>query len=219
MSDYFNRVPDFQYANLLKNSSIGDKVLVKNLFRKAKLREDIFQNITFFEKYFIKGDERPDQIANKFYSDPNLDWLILLANNVLNCQTEWPMSARIFNEYILEKYGSYENASKVRFYESKRVFNSQNETVFPPGLKVEENFAVEFYDIDLDRSVRLTDVSYPVTNLIYEERLQERKRSIYMLKPIYIGIAIEDLSDILPYKEGSTEFISKTLKDTETMIS
>jgi hypothetical protein len=219
MSDYFNKLPDFQYTSLLENSSIGDKVTVKNLFRRAKLRDDIFQNVSYFNKYAIIGDERPDQIAQKIYKDPNLDWVILLSNNILNYQTEWPLSSRAFNEYILEKYGSYENASKPRFYESKRVFNSRNETVFPFGLKVPENFAVEFYDIDIDRYVRLTDVSYPVTNLVYEERIQEKKRNIFILQPLYLNIVFEDMKDILPYKKGSTEFISKTLKDTEIIFN
>tara|TARA_B100001094_G_scaffold327296_1_gene385138 strand:- start:434 stop:1093 length:660 start_codon:yes stop_codon:yes gene_type:complete len=219
MSDYFNRIPNFNYVNLLEKSSIGSKIEIKNLFRRAKIRDDIFQNISFFTKYTVVGNERPDNVAQKVYGDSNLDWVVLLTNNILNVQDEWPLSERLFNEYIIEKYGSYENSAKVHHYESKRVFNSKNETVFPFGLRVPENFAVEFYDIDIDRHVRIATPSYPVTNLMYEERIQDERRLIFILKPLYLNLIFEDMKDLLPYKKGSTEFISKTLKDTETMFN
>lgn len=219
MSNFFNRVPNFNYVSLLENSSIGSKVEVKNLFRRAKLREDIFQDLSFFNKYIISGDERPDQVANKIYDDPDLDWVILLANNVINIQSEWPIPGRSFENYLLEKYGSYEKLSEIHHFESKRVFNSKNETVFPYGLEVNENFSVDFYDIDSDRHVTISGASVPVTNYAYEERIQEKRRSIFILKPVYLNLVFEDMKDILPYKKGSTEFISKTLKDTETILN
>lgn len=218
MSNYFSKVPNFKYINLLESNKKNNKTEVKNLFRRAKLRPDIFQNLNYFERYFIKADERPDQIAFKLYKDSNLDWVILVTNNVLNVQSEWPMPQRIFNEYLLEKYGSYEEIYALRHYESKKVVNSRGETIFPEGLIVPERHFVEYYDIDLTVKVTVTDAKEPITNYAYEERLQEKKRLIYILKPAYLNIVLDDLNDIMRYKEGSTDYISRTLKESETLI-
>ena len=84
MSNYFNQLPDFEYVSRLPNAKISDYITVKNLFKRAFLREDIYQNLTFFTKYSIKGNDRPDNVAAEIYQDSTLDWLILLTNNIIN---------------------------------------------------------------------------------------------------------------------------------------
>ena len=107
MSSYFQRVPDFNYVSRLPDAKIGDYIRVKNLFKKGKLREDIFQNLAFFEKYKIVGDDRPDNVAFEVYDDSSLDWVILLSNNILNIQSEWPLPQTDFDRFVLDKYGDY----------------------------------------------------------------------------------------------------------------
>ena len=81
--EYFKKVPNFEYISRDSNNSpLSDYTEVKNLFKRAKIRDDIFQNLSYFEKYTIVGEERPDDVAYKFYDDPTLDWVILLANNI-----------------------------------------------------------------------------------------------------------------------------------------
>jgi hypothetical protein len=115
MASYFSQVPDFQYISRLPNSqSISDYITVKNLFKRGKIREDIFGNLQFFTKYKIIGNERPDNVAYKIYSDETLDWVVLLSNNILNVQTEWPLSQQGFDNFLLEKYGSYDQINARR---------------------------------------------------------------------------------------------------------
>ncbi|MBM5783198.1 MAG: hypothetical protein FJ368_07265, partial [Pelagibacterales bacterium] len=106
---YFRQVPNFEYVSRnAGEQNISDYVAVKNLFKRGKLREDIFGNLNFFTKYKIIGDERPDNVAFKLYGDSTLDWVVLLSNNILNIQSEWPMTQRTFDQVMLNKYGSYE---------------------------------------------------------------------------------------------------------------
>ena len=79
------------------------------------------------------------------------------------------------------------------------------------------NHKVEYYDGDLGQHVSLEDCSFPVTNYTYEERIQEQKRVIKILKPLYLNIVFEDMDEIMSYRKGSTGFISRTLKDTEAI--
>ena len=91
---YFRNLPNFEYVNRTSDGSdisISDYSTVKNLFKKGKLREDIFQNLAIFEKYQITGDDRPDNVADSVYGDSTLDWVVLVSNNIINIQTEWPM--------------------------------------------------------------------------------------------------------------------------------
>lgn len=218
MSNYFNKLPNLKYTNLLTKIVGENKIQVKNLFRRAKLRDDLFENLNFFERYIIKGDERPDQVAFKLYDDPNLDWIILVTNNILNVQSEWPLPQRQFNEYLLEKYGTYENIYATHHYESKPVYNSNGELMYPGGLIVSESHTVEFYDPYLDKRSFTSDSVEEITNYVYEERREDQKRLIYILKQEYLNQAIEDIEGIMQYKQGSTEYVSRTLKDTNDLF-
>ena len=217
MANYFKRLPDINYQNLEELSSPGLTNRSKNLFRRAKLREDIASNATFFENYFIVGDERPDNVAFKVYGEEDLDWVILITNNILNIQEEWPMPTNLYNDYLLEKYGSYEAIYDVHHYESKIIRNVDGVQVLPGGLQVDQNFRFEYYEETLDSHVSLEDCSNAVTNYVYEERIQEKKRTIKVLKPKYLNIVFEDIQEIMSYRKGSTGFISRTLKDTESI--
>ena len=67
MSNYFSKVPDFEYVSRLPDAKISDYITVKNLFKRGKLREDIFQDLTLFTKYQIKGNDRPDNVSFDYY--------------------------------------------------------------------------------------------------------------------------------------------------------
>ena len=88
MSNYFRRLPDFEYISRLNDrTSNNDYVTVKNIFRRALIREDLFDNFLAFTKYEIIGDKRPDQVAYEVYGDSDLDWVVLAANNIINVET------------------------------------------------------------------------------------------------------------------------------------
>ena len=66
MASYFRQVPDFDYVNRDSDGkSIGDYQVVKNLFKRVKIRQDILENIAYFTQYQIVGDDRPDNVAFK----------------------------------------------------------------------------------------------------------------------------------------------------------
>jgi hypothetical protein len=211
MSDYFNRVPDFEYVSRLPNANISDYIPVKNLFKKGKLREDIFQDLAFFTKYQIQGDDRPDNVAFSFYEDSSLDWLVLTCNNILNVKDEWPLSQFDFNLYLFEKYGSFEKINEIRYYETTEIKNRENVTILQKGLKVPADFSISYYD-ERVRDVITERPVVSVTNYQYEEKLQEERRNIFLLKPRYLSIVFDDLRDILRYKKGSSQFKTESLK-------
>jgi len=211
---YFRNIPDFEYINRTEEGkNLTDFTKVKNLFKKGKFREDIYQDITTFEKYQIQGDDRPDNVAFELYGDATLDWIVLMTNNILNIQTEWPMKQADFDEYLLEKYGSYETLySGIHHYESNEVKDSQGIIIFPKDVKVSAAQSVSYFDFYRDIQVNVSNISRPVTNYQYEEKLNDDKRNIYTLKPKYLNVIYDDLEELMTYKEGSTQYVSETLK-------
>lgn len=135
---YFRQVPNFEYVSRNPGEKyISEYIPVKNLFKRGKLREDIFGNLQFFEKYSIIGDERPDNVAAKFYGDSTLDWVVLLSNNILNIQTEWPMTQKTFDKVMLDRYGSYDNLyNGIHHYETEEITNSLGVTVLKGGIRI-----------------------------------------------------------------------------------
>lgn len=212
---YFRQIPDFNYVSRTPNAQIGDYTRVKNLFRRVKIREDIFQDTAFFEKYQIKGDDRPDIVADEIYGDPQLDWLVLIANNVINVQTEWPMPQVTFDDYLLDKYSSYENLNSVHHYETAEVKNSQGVTLVPAGLQVDAGYSYTYYEEFSSSFISTGDITVPVTNYEYEERIEDAKRNIFILKPAYLPVVLDDIEDVMLYKKGSSDYISGTLKGSD----
>ena len=211
---YFSQVPNLEYVDRTPGEkTISAYKVVKNLFKRAKLREDIFSDLTYFTKYQVVGDERPDNVAEKFYDDPTLDWVILLANNITNIQTEWPMSENSFNNFLIDKYGSQVGISSTHHYECTGVKDTLGVVIAPEGLTIDKDFTVTYYDkLASAGIVTATNLAETITNYDYESKLQNEKRNIFVLKPEYISVIFNDLEDIMEYKKGSTQYRSGTLK-------
>ena len=209
---YFSNLPEFEYVNRTQRGrSEGDYSVVKNFFKRGKLREDIFQDLTFFTKYIVQGDDRPDTVASKVYDDPTLDWVVLMANNIINVQSEWPMSQADFHAYITNKYDEETLYSGIHHYESREVKTTDNSIIIPAGQRVGVAQSVSYYDDALGQHFIATDVALPVTNFTHEERLNNDKRNIFVLKASYLNIVFDDLEEIMEYKKGSTQYVSETL--------
>jgi len=219
MSNYFSLIPDFEYVSRLPNAKISDYITVKNLFKRVFLREDIYQNLTFFNKYTVVGDHRPDNVANEVYEDSTLDWLILLANNIVNIPNEWPLPQADFDRYLLGKYDNDYNKiyNGVHHYETVEVKNSNGVVIVPKGLEVSSDYNVTYYDFFIGGLTEANNITRPITNYKYEENLENKKREIFILKPEYISVVLDDIEDITKYKKGSTEYIDETLKRAENI--
>ena len=214
---YFSQVPDFLYVNRTPGSkTINDFSQVKNLFKRGKLREDIYSDLSYFTKYKIIGNERPDNVAEKIYDDPTLDWVILLSNNIINIQTEWPMSENSYRNFLIDKYGNDENIGATHHYECTGVKNSKGVDIVPEGLTIDQDFSITYLDPDVG-SVTVSNISQSISNLEYENKIEDAKRNIFILKPIYLNTIFNDLDKIMEYKKGSTQYVSETLVKGESI--
>ncbi len=209
---YFRHVPNFDYVSRLPDRKyINDYIQTKNLFKRVKLVDEIFQNLNFFSKTLIQTNERPDNIAYRIYDDESLDWLVLLANNIVNYESEWPMDQNSFDNYILNKYGSYENMYNIHHYETQEILDGNNNLILRKGLEVPQNFSFTYFDSSIGQEMLANNITDGITNLTYEERIQEKKQSIFILKPQYLSVILNEINTLMPYKEGSTQYVGASL--------
>lgn len=202
---YFTNIPNLEYPSLNPESnSLFDSDLVKNFFVRPLINEDVFSNINFYEKYKIVGDERPDNIAQKIYEDSEFDWLILLANNIIDFHNEWPMQDSQFYEYMDRKYKSF-NYNDVYYHETTEVKDSKNRIIVKEKIKVPSDFSITHPDT-LQTISPVRGVSY----IEYEREKNDAKRNIVLIRKAYVKI-ITDQSRFLKYKKSS-QFINKNLK-------
>ena len=212
MASYFRNIPDFEYVSRNADTkNISEYQKVKNLFKRGKLKNDIFNDLTYFTKYQIVGDERPDNVAYNVYNDETLDWVILLANNITNIQTEWPLDHQSYYNFLIDKYGSEEEIHGVHHYETQQVRDTNETIIVPEGLKVPQDYSIEFYDSRLDSYTTVSNITTEITNYTYENNIEENKRNIYVLKSVYLNVILNDMEESMLYKEGSTQYLSETL--------
>lgn len=206
---YFRNVPDFNYVSRLDGQkNISEYSLVKNLFKRAKIRDDIFNDLSYFTKYKVVGDDRPDQVAYELYGDSRYDWVVLLANNVMNVASEWPKDQVSFYNYMIRKYGDESKFNDVHHYETIDVVDSLGRTVIRGGLQVPQDYVISYYDSGLDAQVTTTDSTVPFTNYEYEISLEDDKRNIFVLKPEFLSVIRNDLEEIMPYTKGSSQYVN-----------
>ena len=210
-NSYFRQLPDLDYPSLANNrTSAYDYQTVKNIFKRAVIRNDIFDEVTAFTKYSIQGDERPDQLAYVFYKDSGLDWVILTTNNIVHLRDEWPMGSQDFATYINEKYTDQE-LSNIHHYETEVLRNSRGQLMQPEGLKVPAGHSITFIDNGV---LRTESKIKQVTFLEHETNLNDAKRDIKILREGYLTAFLEDFNNIMTYQESS-QYINDNLKKTE----
>ena len=211
MSNYFKQLPNFDYVSRInERKSNRDYLEVKNLFRRPVIREDIFSDFMSFTKYKIEGDERPDQVAYNVYGDEDLDWVVLLANNIINVRDEWPMSQGDFNNYLSEKYGDTGGTDLIKHYETIQIQDSKGKIFVPKGKIVDSTFKATFLDSGTNQLVEVSPIQ-GISYRTYEERLQDDKRNINILESRFLSYVIDEVETLLDY-EPSSEYINPKLK-------
>tara|TARA_B100000131_G_scaffold172316_1_gene166501 strand:- start:30 stop:677 length:648 start_codon:yes stop_codon:yes gene_type:complete len=206
---YFRELPNILYPSFLpeKKSSL-DFILVKNLFRRVKLRDDLYKNFVIFQKYEIPEGARPDTVAEDLYGSPSLDWVVLTVAGILNVRNEWPLSNRDLYNYCLDKYG--ESLNSVRFFETTEVKDDSGRLVLPKGKIVDSGFTIPNPS---NPSATLNPV-VGISNFIYETRINEEKRNINVLKQENITEFLDDMREIMTYQQSS-EFVNRRVAQTE----
>ena len=223
---YFRELPNISYPSLLpSNNKVEDRIIVKNLFKRSKLRTDVDQSITAFNYYYIEQGMRPDVLAQEIYGDSELDWVVLTSNNITNVRDQWPLEHDDLNEYMLDKYGSDQNILGIHHSETIKIVDEYNRVILKGGLEVDANFTFTFVGTVTSSTGSLIKVNFggsssntitpvaSITNYDYETKQNEEKRRIKILKPEYLPLFLTNHKSIMSYSRSS-DYVSRKVKST-----
>jgi hypothetical protein len=206
---YFRELPDLEYQSPFADSNSSQNyVRAKNLFRRIKLRDDLKNVFTLFNKYQIPEGARPDTVAEEVYGKADYDWVVLLTAGIINVRDEWPLSNKDLYAYAEEVYGNDLNA--IHHYETTEVKDSNGRLILPSGKIVDSNFTIPKPN---DYLATLNPV-VGISNYVYQTRKNEANRTIYLLRTDYLQQYLNDMKKIM-YYEKSSQYINKKLIRTE----
>lgn len=207
---YFSLVPNISYDEkpIKYPFSESDYVTAKNFFRRYRINEDIFSYAVIFKKYTITDSDRPDSLADRVYGSPFYDWVILITNNMVNAQYDWPLTnyqlSEILDAEFDDAYGT------IHHYETYKIAQ------YPEGVHVDETFYNKIHKLNINGSIEIkngNEICYPVTIAEHYAKENEKKREIYLLKPAYFRQFVDDFRKKNLYKESSS-FVTQRLKQT-----
>lgn len=206
---YFRELPNLEYQSFLSDTQSSDQyLLVKNIFRRVKLRDDLQNVFTIFDKYEIIDGTRPELVAEELYGSSQYDWVVIVSAGITRIRDQWPLSSKDIYDYSFQKYGNELNS--IHHYETIEVRDSRNRLILPAGKVVDSNFTIPNPDLPTATLNPVTGVS----NYEHEVIENEKKRTIYVLKPIYLQQVINDTRKAMTY-DKSSQFVNSRLIKTE----
>ena len=161
----------------------GNFKLVPHIIKRVKLRSGIRSGMFIFDNYDVKDGEKPEDVAFKWYGDAQLHWVILMTNNVTDRYYQWPMTQPQFQEFIEDKYG-LANIDGIHHYEITQASG--------PTSSSGPNDYSYLVECNSDE-----DGAVSVSNRDYEQRLQDKYRSIRLLDKKYLNQFIEEFERLI----------------------
>ena len=236
---YFRELPNVAYQSPLGHKiSSQEYIVIKNIFRRTKLMDYLADKATLFNKFVIGEGDRPDTIADYYYGDPNLDFIVLLTAGITNIVDDWPLGDHDLYEHTLNKYGTTAKMNEVKHYLTKEIRDENNNLILPKDLIVDSHFKMDgpgkkyrasgaapiTWKMIADEgnitltndelSVATDNIAFPVTNFEHEILENENKREIDLLRPSYVQQFLLDFREIMRYDRNS-QYISPKLITTE----
>ena len=174
---YFNRFPLMIYD--MKND--GNYKLLPDILKRVKQRNAIKDGQFIFDTYDVVNGESPETVAYKWFGDAQLHWVILMTNNVLDRYYDWPMNQVQFQEFLEDKYSNPDGIHHYELTQDSGRTTSQGPSDYSHKVEVTSD------------TVNASSIS----NREYEEREQDKKRSIRLLNQKFLPAFIEEFDNLI----------------------
>ena len=176
MGKYFAHFPTMFY-DAVQDGTSSPKV-VTDILRRVKVRNEIKNNVSAFSSYRVPAGERPEDVSYKFYGTVDYYWIVLLMNDIKDRFYDWPLTAHQFEKYVQDKYS---DPNGIHHYEVAQ--SSGTTSSFDDSHKIQVNSTVSG--------------ATSVTNYNYEQRLQDKKSRIKLIRPEFLELITEEFRTLI----------------------
>ena len=171
---YFNKFPTVEYDV----RGDGSTTIMTDITRRVRVSDKARLSAVEFDFYDVQDGQTPEFVADRYYGDVGLHWLVLMANDIVDVYNDWPMSVQRFETYVASKY---DNVDDVHHYEYTQESGDTKFTIELPN----------------ESATTIPAGATAITNYEYEESVQESKRRIRLIKPIYIEGMKKELKNLM----------------------
>jgi hypothetical protein len=220
MAKYFNYFPKVSY-NL---KSVTESDYVTNIVTRFTLQENLKENTAAYYTYEIRDGDTPEIIASKIYDSPERHWIVLMMNDIIDPQYDWPLKYDELNRYIDAKYSAPEYADTANTSVSGLTWaqNVANVKTYYKVVRkqISDRITIDKYQVDANtyannalfqpiappgQTIQLSDggslniqiTKETQTYYDYELELNEGKREIKLLKDEFVLSLEEELREIM----------------------
>jgi hypothetical protein len=218
MASFFNYYPLTYYTVDANTTSLDT---VTNIISRFTFENSLKENSSAFYKYDIKDSDTPESIASKYYNNPERHWIVLMFNDIIDPQYDWPLKYEDFIDYVDAKYSANGAANttvqsgltwaqSINNIHSYYQVNTRTTTFTTADSKtIEEKIQItanayanvitgtSTYTLDNGTVVREVVSKEKLTYYDYEMEVNEAKRKIKLLKPEFAGSVVQEFKQII----------------------
>jgi hypothetical protein len=218
MANYFNNFPLTFYTLDDRGTNLDT---VTNIISRFKFQSALEENAASFYRYDVKDSDTPESIATKYYNDPEKHWIVLMFNNIIDPQYDWPLNYSNFIKYVNEKYSANGAAnttvqSGITWAQSPnnvhsyyKITTRASTVLGPDNRTISEKIRITadvyanvstgntVYTLSDGKKIRETITKEKLTYYEYEMQENENKRSIKLLKPQFVAAVMEEFRQLV----------------------
>ena len=212
---FFEMMPKIVYDA----KGAGDFNIVTNLLKRVAIRAKVKDSAIMYDRYDVIEGQSPEEIAYLMYGDAELHWVILLMNDITDVYHDWPLSTPNFLRFVNDKY---DNPDAIHHWEILQSsgniktkidvgdgFSEYSDTITYPVNGIYVEYSNNLYtprrstsgnspgDEDEDGPFWNQLVTTAITNIEYEESLQDEKRNIKILDKQYITLFVDNYKELM----------------------
>jgi hypothetical protein len=220
MAKYFNFFPKTLYSLSNKSTSADS---VTNIIARFGFESTLKENSNIFYPYDIQDGDTPETIANKYYGSPERHWVVLLFNDIIDPQYDWPLDQRTIIKYINDKYTANGSANvtsqtglawsqsntKSYYKVVTRVTNNATKNTIKEKIELDAN---TYANVVISNSTKTLQSGTAIVETVsketetyydYEVNLNESKRRIRLLRSEIVSQAglLDEFKRVINSKE------------------
>ena len=203
MAKYFNYFPKTFYTS---NNDVNGVEAITNIISRFAFDSQLKENTSAFYPYQVQDSDTPEIIADKYYGNVEYHWVVLLFNNIIDPQFDWPLKNDTLIDYIDKKYTANGSAntpaqsgltwalseSNVQGYFKVVTTTANDGTITQEKITIDANTYANVitgsntYTTQAGEFVTVVTTRETQSYYTYETNLNESKREINLIKSDFL---------------------------------